>query len=366
MTYAYTADKLNRGSMSDAVATTTTTTSYTPNALNQYTNVAGVTCTYDSNFNLAHMGAFMAVYDAANRLVSASNSGVNDAPAMVAGFVYDGLGRCVKRTLNGVATVFAFDGWKPIMEWDDNGDLQAWNVYGPGADEILLRHQDAYGYIRFHLDRHGNVAFLLDNVGVVREKYTYDAFGRPKVTDLNGEHPRSFSYYGHCFLFQGREYIRELGIYDYRNRFYYPALGRFLQSDPIGFGAGDMNLFRYVGDDPVDGSDPTGLYSPLTMFGGGDWIKGSDGLSASDWNHKRDQPAGVGEGGAGGGGSNSISGKDEGKKEKDSLPSILGTRPKGDVLFWFHSHPNNRAEGYEPMRASRSDENYMRNEAHAP
>lgn len=51
------------------------------------------------------------------------------------------------------------------------------------------------------------------------------------------------------------------------------------------------------------------------MFGGGDWIKGSDGLSASDWNHKRDQPAGVGEGGAGGGGSNSISGKDEGKKE---------------------------------------------------
>jgi hypothetical protein len=82
---------------------------------------------------------------------------------------------------------------------------------------------------------------------------------------------------------------------------YHPGLGRFMQSDPTGFDAGDMNLFRYVGDDPVDRSDPTGLldnsglgpYSPLTSFGGGDWIKGSDGLSAWDWNHKNNQPAGV-------------------------------------------------------------------------
>ena len=291
VTYAYTADKLNRSSMSDAVATTTTTTSYTPNAFNQYTNVAGVTCTYDSNFNLAHMGSFMAVYDAANRLSSASNSGVNDAPAMAAGFVYDGLGRCVKRTLNGVATVFAFDGWKPIMEWDDNGNLQAWNVYGPGADEILLRHQGPYGYIRFQLDRHGNVAFLLDNDGREIEKYTYDAFGRPTVTDWDGGRPRSWSFYGHCFLFQGREYIRELGIYDYRNRFYYPALGRFLQTDPTGlqiegaklsaqqtalypagdapatFSSSELNLYRYCHNDPVNGSDPFGL-NALFMVGG--------------------------------------------------------------------------------------------------
>src|SRR5205085_617584 len=61
------------------------------------------------------------------------------------------------------------------------------------------------------------------------------------------------------FMFQGREWIPELGIYDYRHRFYHPSLGRFLQADPTGFDAGDMNLFRYCGDNPVDRSDPTGL-----------------------------------------------------------------------------------------------------------
>lgn len=61
-------------------------------------------------------------------------------------------------------------------------------------------------------------------------------------------------------MFTGREYFPELGLYDYRNRFYDPILGRFLQADPQGFDDGDMNLFRYVGDDPVDKTDPLGLF----------------------------------------------------------------------------------------------------------
>ena len=60
-------------------------------------------------------------------------------------------------------------------------------------------------------------------------------------------------------MFTGREYFPELGLYDYRNRFYYPALGRFLQSDPIGFDADGVNIFRYCSGDPVNGSDPLGL-----------------------------------------------------------------------------------------------------------
>jgi RHS repeat-associated protein len=66
-------------------------------------------------------------------------------------------------------------------------------------------------------------------------------------------------------MFQGREWIAELGIYDYRHRMYHPGLGRFLQTDPSGFDAGDMNLFRYCADDPVDRSDPTGLYTVIDV-----------------------------------------------------------------------------------------------------
>jgi RHS repeat-associated protein len=104
------------------------------------------------------------------------------------------------------------------------------------------------------------------------DRYTYDAFGQPAITDWFGNY--SYGYYGHCFMFQGREYIRQLGIYDYRHRFYHPGLGRFLQTDPTGFGAGDMNLFRYCDDDPVDRTDPMGLWSQWSNFmlwqGGGD------------------------------------------------------------------------------------------------
>jgi len=49
-----------------------------------------------------------------------------------------------------------------------------------------------------------------------------------------------------------------IGIYDYRNRVYSPDLGRFLQTDPIRFDAGDGNIYRYVGNDPVNWVDPTG------------------------------------------------------------------------------------------------------------
>ena len=260
VTYDYALGKLNRSVVTETLAgQTPTTQSYAADPLNQYMVVGGNGYSYDNNFNLTHAGAFSGVYNAANQLVSASNSGALAASPMTAGFVYDGLGRCVKRTLGDEATVFVYDGWKPIGEFDQWGNFQAWNVYGAGADEILLRNKGNMGYTIFLLDRHGNVAFLVDNNGLLREKYTYDVFGQPTIINNETGEKLTSTWYSHDFLFQGREYISQLGIYDYRNRFYLPATGRFLQSDPKGFDAGDMNLFRYCGDDPVDLSDPTGL-----------------------------------------------------------------------------------------------------------
>jgi len=293
VTYQYTPDKLNRSSVTDNGVTTL----YSPNPLNQYTSVAGNSLSYDNNFNLTHTVGFNGIYDAGNLLVAASNGGSGEAQQTIAGFIYDGLGRCVKRTFNGVGTILVYDGWKPIAEWEATvpGYFQAWNVYGPGPDDILLRQGGKYGYMRFHLDRHGNVAFLVDNDGVIQEKYTYDVFGKPKIMDAAGTE-RPFSYYGHCFLFQGREYIRQLGIYDYRHRFYHPELGRFIQTDPIGlqtegtklsaeqtalfgddapamFSSSELNLYRYCNDDPVDRSDPSGLYGRRFGFTDDEWKK---------------------------------------------------------------------------------------------
>ena len=99
-----------------------------------------------------------------------------------------------------------------------------------------------------------------------REVYLHDAFGQPTISDW-WDNPRvdannqPQSWYENRFMFEGREWIKELGIYDYRHRMYHPGLGRFLQTDPTGFDAGDMNLYRYCDDDPVDRTDPTGLWT---------------------------------------------------------------------------------------------------------
>jgi RHS repeat-associated protein len=102
----------------------------------------------------------------------------------------------------------------------------------------------------------------------VIERYTYDVFGSPTILSTNNTQ-LSTSAYGNRFMFQGREYFPELGIYDYRHRMYHPGLGRFLQTDPTGFDAGDMNLFRYCSDDPVSKSDPMGLYYEINPTGPG-------------------------------------------------------------------------------------------------
>lgn len=73
---------------------------------------------------------------------------------------------------------------------------------------------------------------------------------------------------GNRFLYTGREYLRELGLYDHRNRVYSPVLGRFLQTDPIRFQAGDVNIYRYVRNNSINSSDPSGLdpFGPPSGF----------------------------------------------------------------------------------------------------
>jgi RHS repeat-associated protein len=277
--YNYTPDMLNRSS----VINNGIVEGYAANGLNQYTGVGGLNPSYnDGNFNLTGFNGATYVYGYTSQLISASKGG-NSVQ-----FTYDGLGRCVRRVVNGAARIFTYDGWKPILEWDGAGNWLALNIYGAGPDEILGRYDSIGRVLIYKHDKQGNVVALLDSAGNVVEKYSYDAFGQPTVTDYWG-YVRAGSIHENRFMFTGREWIKELGIYDYRNRFYHPGFGRFLQTDPLGFDAGDMNLFRYCGDDPVDRSDPTGLFdmwSNLTKFFNGN---PSMNVVRDAWNERRDQ-----------------------------------------------------------------------------
>jgi RHS repeat-associated protein len=66
--------------------------------------------------------------------------------------------------------------------------------------------------------------------------------------------------YANRFLYTGREFLKEANLYDYRNRVYSAELGRFLQTDPIRFEAGDGNLYRYVNNNSSAWFDPFGLF----------------------------------------------------------------------------------------------------------
>src|SRR5207237_7866775 len=95
----------------------------------------------------------------------------------------------------------------------------------------------------YQYDGTGNCSMLSDWSGNILEQYDYDAFGQPYFYSASGNNI-GYSPYGNRFLFTGREWLKDLRLYDYRNRMYQPELGRFLQPDPNEVPAGGFNLDR--------------------------------------------------------------------------------------------------------------------------
>lgn len=226
-------------------------TSYEPNQLNQYTEVGGLPLAYGLNGNLGRHNGWTYTYDAQNRLTRAQNA------TTTVKFKYDPMNRQVQREVNGVKTFFYYEGWNLIEERDSTDVQLAEYVHGAELDELLSR-TTASGVVYYHHDSIGNVTHLTDGAGEIVEKYEYDVFGAPTVLAADGS-VLGGSAVGNRFLFTGREFIAETGLYDYRNRVYQPEIGKFMQTDPIRFDAGDVNLYRYVGNNPVTWIDPFGL-----------------------------------------------------------------------------------------------------------
>ena len=200
-----------------------------------------LTYTYDNNGNLSQRQTSTYKeefwYDDEDRLESYIS------PTNINTFRYNG--RAMRKyTTSTDYYVYDFNEIVKEKPWG-YGLLPIYYIHSPRTDEII---SDSRGYC-YHYDGLGSVVNLTDASGVKQTSYLYDSFGNIRFQEGTVTNQ---------WLYTGRQYDRETGLYYYRNRYYDPQIGRFITRDPLGMVDGP-NLYSYVKNNPVNFTDPWGL-----------------------------------------------------------------------------------------------------------
>ena len=184
----------------------------------------------------------------------------------IATYTYDALDDRIGIDDNGTQTWTVYDGTNPYADFNGSGTLTERYVSGPGVvngaavDELLARTSSGGATAWYLTDKLGSVRDIVSSSGTVLDHVVYDSFGNI-VSETNASN-------GDRFKYAGMEYDSVTGQYYDRARYYNPLTGRFEIQDPKGFGAGDTDLYRYVGNDPANATDPSGMDSGGS---GGSW-----------------------------------------------------------------------------------------------
>ncbi|MEI6368009.1 MAG: RHS repeat-associated core domain-containing protein, partial [Planctomycetota bacterium] len=202
------------------------------------------------------------VYDHRNQLTKVERKSNGTDIDLRVEYQYDAWGNRTQRSvdLNGDAfgdatvTKFLLDGSDVRADLATDGSLITLYLLGDRVDQRLARIDmtgSLFGQYWHLTDNLGSLRAVVDSTGAVVDALAYDAYGNI-ISETDA------TYRGR-YAWTGREIEAEVHLQFNRARFYDPALGRWISQDPMGFDAGDSNLYRYVNNAPTNGTDPSGL-----------------------------------------------------------------------------------------------------------
>ena len=277
-TYGYSYDTAGRLSAvsKDAVAASSYT--YDSNGNRTARTGPALTASYDAQDRLTSYGGTTYSYTANGELLSKANGAQTTAyqydvlgnllkvtlpSANVIDYLIDGQNRRVGKKVNGALVQgFLYQGsLRPVAELDGSNAIVSRFVYAThiNVPDYLIKGGVTY---RIITDQLGSPRLVVDvATGTVAQRIDYDEFGQV-INDTNpGFQP---------FGFAGGIYDRESKLLRFGARDYDAEAGRWTAKDPIRFAGKDTNLYAYVGNDPVNVIDSTGLKGvcvndPLTV-----------------------------------------------------------------------------------------------------
>src|SRR3984957_3461463 len=293
-TYGY--DPLGNRLTQSADGQITTRTFNSANAQVTSTPPSGpiTTSSYDPNGNLTlqNTGGTLTTntWSPENRLLS------NDSAAGSESYQYSQDGLRKQITNSSGTSLFTWDEQNMLLSTDTGLTLQTRQTDYPGYWGGLA-YQEVGGYTNIPLfDSQGSTryAFWFQGNMFAQQPFLWDAFGNLKSTpSILTNDLQYVGQYGY--------YTDDTGLIYVRGRLYDPRNGRWISRDPIGFAGGDVNLYRYVGNNPVNRVDPSGLAPPpngckechvdllYTKWASGSIVLPAEG-SGNDWKAIQTRP----------------------------------------------------------------------------
>ncbi|MCB1053965.1 MAG: DNRLRE domain-containing protein [Acidobacteria bacterium] len=299
----YQRDPLGRvTSRTETILGTTHTTTYTYDLLGRVARVEQegaplAEYAYDARGNRTAVTTpsetLLATFDAEDRLLTFGNRGYSYTPAgelatetqggQTAVYDYDALANLRSVQLPGTPRIeYVIDGenrrigkkvggtlvqgWlysdllSPVAELDGSGQVISRFVYADRATVPAYMERDGATY-RILSDPLGSVRLVVDlSTGTVAQRLDYDPWGQVTLDTNPGFQP---------FGFAGGLYDPQTGLVRFGVRDYDPRIGRWTAKDPLGLAGGDANFYAYVGNDPINLTDPSGQILPLLLLAWG-------------------------------------------------------------------------------------------------